>query len=153
MFELPVTDPGAPDLRSAARFMLWVARQQQRVLVTGAVFGVLWMTSQAVIPLALGAALGATVRRDRGQIVTWSAVLLALGITQAVAGILRHRRAVANFLQSASRVEQLMRATSVVIWHDRWPAGKWRTSAPAMWSGSATRSTSPLARPAGSPRS
>jgi ABC-type multidrug transport system fused ATPase/permease subunit len=108
MFELPVTDPGAPDLRSAARFMLWVARQQQRVLVTGAVFGVLWMTSQAVIPLALGAALGATVRRDRGQIVTWSAVLLALGITQAVAGILRHRRAVANFLQSASRVEQLI---------------------------------------------
>jgi ABC-type multidrug transport system fused ATPase/permease subunit len=108
MFELPVTDPGAPDVRSAWRFMIWIARQQRRVIVTGAAFGVAWMTSQAAIPLALGAALGATVRRDRAQIVAWSAVVLALGVTQAAAGILRHRRAVANFLQSASRLEQLI---------------------------------------------
>ena len=108
MFELPVADPGAPNLRSAWRFLAWVARQQLRVVVGGAVFGVLWMTSQAAIPLALGAALGATVRRDRSQVIGWSLVLLGLGITQAVAGILRHRRAVANFLHSVSRVEQLV---------------------------------------------
>jgi ABC-type multidrug transport system fused ATPase/permease subunit len=108
MFELPVADPGAPDLRSAWRFLVWIARQQLRVVVSGAIFGVVWMTSQAAMPLALGAALGAMVRRDRSQIIGWSLVLLGLGITQAVAGILRHRRAVANFLHSVSRVEQLV---------------------------------------------
>jgi ABC-type multidrug transport system fused ATPase/permease subunit len=108
MFELPVADPGAPELRSAWRFLLWVAQQQLSIVVSGACFGVGWMTSQAAIPFALGAALGATVRRDRSQIVEWSLVLFGLGITQAVAGILRHRRAVANFLSSVSRVEQLV---------------------------------------------
>ncbi|MGC9961546.1 MAG: ABC transporter ATP-binding protein [Acidimicrobiales bacterium] len=108
MFELPVADPGAPEIRSAWRFLMWVARQQLSIVVSGACFGVGWMTSQAAIPFALGAALGATVRRDRSQIVEWSLVLLGLGITQAVAGILRHRRAVANFMHSVSRVEQLV---------------------------------------------
>jgi ABC-type multidrug transport system fused ATPase/permease subunit len=108
MFELPVADPGAPELRSAWRFLLWVAQQQLSIVVSGACFGVGWMTSQAAIPFALGAALGATVRRDRSQIVEWSLVLFGLGITQAVAGILRHRRAAANFLSSVSRVEQLV---------------------------------------------
>jgi ABC-type multidrug transport system fused ATPase/permease subunit len=108
MFELPFPDPGAPELRSASRFMGWVARKQLRVVVSGACFGVLWMTSQAAIPLALGGALGATVRRDKSQVLEWSIVLLGLGILQAVAGILRHRRAVANFLQAVTRVEQLI---------------------------------------------
>jgi ABC-type multidrug transport system fused ATPase/permease subunit len=108
MFELPFPDPGAPDLRSASHFMGWIARQQLRVVVTGACFGVLWMTSQAAIPLVLGAALGSMVRRDKGQILLWSLVLLALGIGQAAAGILRHRRAVANFLVAVTRVEQLV---------------------------------------------
>jgi ABC-type multidrug transport system fused ATPase/permease subunit len=108
MFELPFADPGAPELRSASRFMGWIARKQLRVVVSGACFGILWMTSQAAIPLALGGALGAMVRRDKSQIIEWSLVLLALGILQAVAGILRHRRAVANFLQAVTRVEQLV---------------------------------------------
>ena len=108
MYELPVADPGAPELRSAWRFLVWVARQQLSIVVSGAAFGVAWMTSQAAIPFALGAALGATVRRDRSQIIVWSLVLLVLGITQAVAGILRHRRAVANFMNAVSRVEQLI---------------------------------------------
>lgn len=108
MLDLPVVDPGAPDLRSAWRFLIWIARRQLGVVTSGALFGVGWMTSQAAIPLVLGAALGATVRRDRAQIFLWSLVLLALGITQAIAGILRHRRAVTNFLSSVSRVEQLV---------------------------------------------
>ncbi len=108
MLDLPVVRPGVPDLRSARRFLIWIARRQLGVVTSGALFGVAWMTSQAAIPLVLGAALGATVRRDRSQILLWSLVLLGLGITQAVAGILRHRRAVANFLNAVSRVEQLV---------------------------------------------
>jgi ABC-type multidrug transport system fused ATPase/permease subunit len=66
------------------------------------------MTSQAAIPLALGGALGAMVRRDKSEVIEWSLVLLVLGVLQAVAGILRHRRAVANFLHAVTRVEQLI---------------------------------------------
>jgi ABC-type multidrug transport system fused ATPase/permease subunit len=108
MFELPFADPGAPELRSASRFMGWIARKQLRVVVSGACFGILWMTSQAAIPLALGGALGAMVRRDKSEVIEWSLVLLVLGVLQAVAGILRHRRAVANFLHAVTRVEQLI---------------------------------------------
>jgi len=88
--------------------MAWIARQQRGVVVSGAFFGILWMTSQAAIPLVLGAALGAMVRRDKGEVVSWALVLFVLGIGQAAAGILRHRRAVANFLVAVTRVEQLV---------------------------------------------
>jgi ABC-type bacteriocin/lantibiotic exporter with double-glycine peptidase domain len=118
MTELPLADPGVPDLRSPARFLAWIARGQLRVLTTGASFGVIWMTSQAMIPLALGAALGSMVRKDRPQIVTWSLVLLGLGILQATAGVLRHRRAVLNFLTAACRVEQLVAGQAVHLGAD-----------------------------------
>lgn len=108
MLELPLADPGVPDTRSPGRFLLWCARGQRRTLLTGSVFGVIWMVSQAMIPLALGGALGAMVRRDKPAIVEWSLVVLALGLLQAVAGILRHRRAVANFLICATRIQQLI---------------------------------------------
>ncbi|HEV8063235.1 MAG TPA: hypothetical protein VGP46_00325, partial [Acidimicrobiales bacterium] len=80
MFEQLYRQPGAPDLRSAARFLAWLARQQGGLIAAGACFGVLWMTAQAAIPLALGAALGSLVRKDENQLLVWAAVLLALGI-------------------------------------------------------------------------
>jgi len=96
------------DLRSPARFLAFIARGQKATLAGGALFGLLWMGAQAAIPAALGAAVGAMVRRDRTSLIGWSAVLLGLGIAQAVAGVLRHRRAVTNFLVSAVRVQQLV---------------------------------------------
>jgi ABC-type bacteriocin/lantibiotic exporter with double-glycine peptidase domain len=66
------------------------------------------MGSQSLIPAALGAAIDAVARRDRAELWTWSAVVLGLGIVQAVTGVLRHRRAVANFLTAAVRVQQLV---------------------------------------------
>jgi ABC-type multidrug transport system fused ATPase/permease subunit len=108
MLALPLPDPGVPETRSPGRFLLWCARRQARVLVSGSCFGILWMVSQAMIPLVLGAGLGAVVRRSRGEIVAWSLVVLGLGLLQAVAGVLRHRRAVASFLVCASRVQQLV---------------------------------------------
>lgn len=118
MLQLPLADPGVPDTRAPWRFLLWLARGQRRVLTTGAVFGVIWMVSQALIPLALGAALGAVVRRDRHQIVAWAVVVLALGLLQAAAGVLRHRRAVSSFLICASRVQQLVARKAVDLGGD-----------------------------------
>lgn len=104
----PLADVGAPDLRSPLRFLLWIARQQRRVVITGAIFGILWMGSQAAMPAALGAAVEAIVRRNRGQLVAYALVILGLGVVQSVAGILRHRRAVMNFITAACRVELLV---------------------------------------------
>jgi ABC-type multidrug transport system fused ATPase/permease subunit len=115
MLELPLADPGRPETTSAPRFLLWLARRQQGVLTSGSLFGIVWMVSQALIPLALGAALGAMLRRDRTAIVAWSLVVLGLGLVQAAAGVLRHRRAVASFLICASRVQQLIARQATLL--------------------------------------
>lgn len=115
MLALPLPDPGVPETKSPGRFLLWCARRQARILLTGSIFGIVWMVSQAMIPLALGAGLGAMVRRSKEEILVWSLVVLGLGLLQAAAGILRHRRAVTSFLTCASRVQQLVvrKATSL----------------------------------------
>ncbi|HXQ76343.1 MAG TPA: ABC transporter ATP-binding protein [Acidimicrobiales bacterium] len=105
---LPLSDPGDPDTRSPVRFLVWLARRQLRTVVGGGVFGAVWMGAQSLIPAALGAAVDAVVRRNRAELWTWSAVVLGLGIVQAVAGVMRHRRAVTNFLTAAVRVQQLV---------------------------------------------
>lgn len=66
------------------------------------------MVAQSLIPAALGISVDAVVRHDRAQLVTWALVVLGLGIVQAVAGLMRHRRAVTNFLTAAVRVQQLV---------------------------------------------
>src|SRR5262249_59935617 len=40
MIKLPFTDPGQPDTRSPARFLLWIARHQWTTLLAGVTFGV-----------------------------------------------------------------------------------------------------------------
>jgi ABC-type multidrug transport system fused ATPase/permease subunit len=105
---LPLADPGEPDTRSPVRFLVWLARQQLPTVIGGGFFGAIWMGAQGLIPAALGEAINAAVRRNRAELWTWSAVLLGLGAVQAVAGVLRHRRAVTNFLTAAVRVQQLV---------------------------------------------
>ena len=105
---LPLTDPGTPDLRSARRFLVWVARAQWPLLAVGVTWGVLWMVSQSIVPAALGAAVQAATDRDGRAVVEWAGVVLVLGIAQAIAGVLRHRCAVSNWLTGASRVSQLV---------------------------------------------
>jgi ABC-type multidrug transport system fused ATPase/permease subunit len=105
---LPPPDPGEPDTRSPVRFLVWLARRQLATVIGGGLFGAVWMGAQSLIPAALGAAVDAVARGDRAELWTWSAVILGLGILQAFAGVMRHRRAVTNFLSSAVRVQQLV---------------------------------------------
>jgi ABC-type multidrug transport system fused ATPase/permease subunit len=108
MLAQPFADPGRPDVRSLRRFLWWLVTMQRRTILVGAVWGVAWMVAQASIPALLGVAVEDVVCRDRGGLVQWSFVLLGLGVVQAVAGILRHRKAVANFVRGATRIEQLL---------------------------------------------
>ncbi len=108
MRHLPLTDPGRPDLRSPELFLWWVARGQWRPLLVGIGWGIAWMGVQALVPGALGAGIQAVVDGDPAASLRWGAVVLALGVTQSGAGIMRHRAAVTNWLTAASRTQQLV---------------------------------------------
>ncbi|MGA7173969.1 MAG: ABC transporter ATP-binding protein [Candidatus Dormiibacterota bacterium] len=105
---VPAVDPGLPDLRSPDHFLWWLARAQWQNLVAGATYGVLWMGSLAALPLVLGEAVGSAAARQPAGVAAWSAGILALGVFAALAGVMRHRRAVTNYLLSASRTQQLI---------------------------------------------
>lgn len=109
MRNLPYDDPGQPDLRTPGRFLWWIAGQQKRTLALGMVWGVLWMVAQALIPVAVGRGISAgVVAGDDRALLTWSGAVLVLALVQAGAGVLRHRVAVANWLQASFRAAQLI---------------------------------------------
>ncbi|MGC1184537.1 MAG: ABC transporter ATP-binding protein [Candidatus Dormiibacterota bacterium] len=105
---VPAADPGTPDLRSPDRFLWWLARAQMPNLIEGATYGVLWMGALAALPLILGEAVEAAAQRRPGEVLLWSGALLALGVFAALTGVMRHRRAVTNYLLAASRTQQLI---------------------------------------------
>jgi ABC-type multidrug transport system fused ATPase/permease subunit len=59
----------------------------------------------AMIGLAIDQGVAA---KDTGMLVKWTAVMLGIGLVQAVAGIMRHRFAVTNWLTAAYRTVQLV---------------------------------------------
>ena len=106
---LPAADPGVPDTRSPARLLIWVGRHQVATLLAGVLFGVLWMLAQALMPFAIGRAIqDGIVDHDNRALALWAGVLLGLGLTQAIAGIMRHRYAVFNWLQASFRLAQVV---------------------------------------------
>src|SRR5690606_3289013 len=108
MRELPVLDPGTPDHRSAASYLWWLVRQQKRTVAIGIGFGVVWMLSQALMPAAIRRAIDdGIVARATSALALWAGVVFGLGALQAVAGIMRHRMAVFNWLSAAYRTVQL----------------------------------------------
>jgi ABC-type multidrug transport system fused ATPase/permease subunit len=72
-------------------------------------FGVLWMVAQAFMPYAIGRAIQrGIVDHDNRALAIWTLTLLGLGATQAVAGVMRHRFAVFNWLQASFRMAQVV---------------------------------------------
>jgi ABC-type multidrug transport system fused ATPase/permease subunit len=109
MQRLPYPDPGVPDLRSPMRFLRWVAQGQRRTLLGGIFFGVIWMVSQALFPAAVGQAIDLGIIADNMRaLLTWGGVLVALGVVGALAGTMRHRFAVENWLRASFRCVQLI---------------------------------------------
>jgi len=106
---LPLADPGTPDIRSATRYMTWILRVQGWTLVASITFGIAWMVAQASVPAVIGAAIDAVVDVGAGRaLVLWSALLLVIGAVQAFSGIMRHRYAVQMWLDTAYRTVQLV---------------------------------------------
>ncbi|MEV6601198.1 ABC transporter ATP-binding protein [Actinoplanes sp. NPDC051346] len=108
MRDLPPADPGSPDHRSASRYLGWLARRTWVSVSAAILFAVVWMVCQAFVPAVIGRAIDAGLTgRDGRQLLIWSMVLLAVGLVQAGAGLLRHRRAVFNWLSAAYRTVQV----------------------------------------------
>ena len=109
MKQLPFADPGTPDTRSPTRFLLWVGRLQLGTLLLGMAFGIIWMLAQALLPWVLGRAVDEGIATgDSRALLAWAAALFGLGVVQAVAGTLRHRVAVSNWLQAGFRMIQVV---------------------------------------------
>lgn len=114
MRHLPLHHPGTADHSSPGRFLWWLARGQWVTLLGGMVFGVLWMSAQAVMPAVIGQAIDLGVAaRDSDELLRWALALLAIGLVQATSGIIRHRFAVTNWLIAAYRTVQLVTRQSV----------------------------------------
>jgi ABC-type multidrug transport system fused ATPase/permease subunit len=109
MRQLPFADPGTPDHRTPARYLLWVAGGQKATLLGGMTFGILWMGAQAFVPAILGRAIDQGIAAgDTERLLFWSLVLFGVGVLQALAGIMRHRFAVVNWLSGAYRTVQVV---------------------------------------------
>ena len=109
MRALPFADPGVPDTRSPVRFLTWLARCQLPTLAAGIVFGICWMVAQAALPWVIGRGIEfGIVDGDAGAALRWSLVVLALAVVQSVVGVIRHRLAVSNWLQSMFRTIQII---------------------------------------------
>jgi ABC-type multidrug transport system fused ATPase/permease subunit len=109
VIRLPVADPGVPDTRSPLRLLTWVGRHQVRTLVTGMLFGVFWMVAQALMPFTIGRAVeDGLIEHDNRALVLWTALLLGLGVVVAIAGVMRHRFAVWNWLLASFRLAQVV---------------------------------------------
>jgi ABC-type multidrug transport system fused ATPase/permease subunit len=76
-------------------------------MAAGMGLGVVWMLAQALVPATVGRAVDAIAGRDSGALVVAALTLLILGIVQSVAGIMRHRFAVTNWLSAAYRTVQV----------------------------------------------
>jgi ABC-type multidrug transport system fused ATPase/permease subunit len=106
---LPHADPGTPDVTSPTAYLRWVGARQWRTLVIATAFGIVWLVSQALFPAAMGKAIDAgIIGGDRGSLLGWCAILLGLVVVSALAGVVRHRYAVQNWMQGAFRSAQLI---------------------------------------------
>lgn len=115
---LPVLDPGSPDLRTVPKFLWWIGKKQKRIVLTGTFFGIINLLCVALMPGVLGQGIQAIA--DEKSAALQNAVLsaLALGVLQAAAGILRHRRAVGSWISAATRLQQLVARKAVDLGAD-----------------------------------
>ncbi|WNE93861.1 ABC transporter ATP-binding protein [Streptomyces luomodiensis] len=102
---------GAPDVRSPARLLLWLARQQARTITAACLFGIVWMLAQAALPVLVGrqiddlfATRGATTR----TVLVGCLPLAGLALVLHICGALRNRFSESSARTANSRVMLLV---------------------------------------------
>jgi len=111
--DLPLTDPGHPVFATPASFLRWLASKQWQTLALGSLWASIWLGALALMPGVIGRVIEAAKIGDQRTILIATAVIIALGILQSIAGILRHRMAVTNWVVASSRIQQLITRKAV----------------------------------------
>ena len=106
--ELP--DDEGPSAPVTSRTLVrWVIRRQIGRIAAGALAGIAWMGSIAVLPVALGFAIDRIVDdRSVGSVGLVCGVLFAVTMAQAIAGVVRHRCALLLYTRTRWLVERLV---------------------------------------------
>ncbi|MEU1272131.1 ABC transporter ATP-binding protein [Streptomyces sp. NPDC005799] len=85
-------EPGEPDRRGGARYLLWLVRCQPGRSLAGAVLGSVWMVLLAATPYLLSRAIDQGLEPgDYPALARWTAALIAVGAFNAWLSIMRHR--------------------------------------------------------------
>lgn len=105
---VPFQDPGQPDISSPFAFLMWIGRKQARIIATGSFFGIISIACLAVMPGFLGKAVQAIADHRQSSLTHWALAIMALGILQSAAGVLRHRRAAGSWIIAATRIKQIV---------------------------------------------
>lgn len=109
MISLPEAEPGTPVLTSPIGYLRWLGRAQLGSLLLAALFGIVWLVSQALFPAAMSRAIDeGIIGGDDEALLRWCAALVGLVVLSAAAGALRHQFAVSNWMQGAFRSAQLV---------------------------------------------
>jgi ABC-type multidrug transport system fused ATPase/permease subunit len=111
--QLPLRDPGVPDIRSPGRFLLWTARGQLSTMLGATAFGAVWMVAQALMPALVGDTINQVIavggrHHEVAGLVVGCAGILGLGIVQHVAGTFRHRFSESSARTASSRTIQVV---------------------------------------------
>lgn len=89
---MPLAHPGTPDARGPGRYLWWlIIRQPWRVL-RGAFFGTVWMVGLTLPPYLTSRAIDDGLRaHDWRALIAWTTAIIAVGVTNALLGMMRHR--------------------------------------------------------------
>lgn len=115
---IPVRDPGTPDLTTVPRFLWWIGKKQRRIVLTGTFFGIINLLCVAIMPGVLGRGIQAIADEKQSELHRWVIAALLVGVLQAAAGIMRHRRAVGSWISAATRLQQLVARKAVDLGAD-----------------------------------
>lgn len=88
-------DLPAPDIRGPWRYLWWLAARYRRFLLLSGLANAVWLAALGLTPGAVGTAINdGVVARNQSALLWWGAVILALGVIQAVSAMLGDRLAV-----------------------------------------------------------
>lgn len=88
----PYDDPGVPDARGPARYLWWLVWRQRGRVLLGALWGSSWMVGLMVPPYLISRAVDDGLRSGNARaLVLWAVAVVAVGVLNALLGLLRHR--------------------------------------------------------------
>ncbi|SMF47046.1 ABC transporter ATP-binding protein [Streptomyces sp. Amel2xC10] len=106
--DLPYPDPGVPDVRSGARFLWWLGRNQLGGQLKALAWGMLHFVAVSALPFCVGFAIEAVVDRSGGRLAVTGGLMVLCGTATAIGDTFLHRAAVTNWITAAARVQQLL---------------------------------------------